>query len=65
MHNPQLNPWLFLGSNDDVGSTLEDITLTHGGQLEGDLAQGAVLETAAIPVRNRSTLQLYTLSVSG
>jgi len=59
MHNPQLNPWLFLGSNDDVGSTLEDITLTHGGQLEGDLAQGAVLETAAIPVRNRSTLQLY------
>jgi len=59
MHNPQLNPWLFLGSNDDVGSTLEDITLTHGGQLEGDLAQGEVLETAAIPVRNRSTLQLY------
>jgi len=59
MHNPQLNPWLFLGSNADVGSTLEDITLSHGGQAEVDLAQGALLETAAIPVRNRSTLQLY------
>ena len=59
MQNTQLNPWLFLGSNADVGAALEDIDLSQGGQLTVDLAQGATLETAAIPVRNRATLQFY------
>ena len=59
MQNPQLNPWQFIGLNDTVGSSLEDIPLTQGGQLDVDLSQGAVLETAAIPVRNRATLQFY------
>lgn len=59
MQNPQLNPWQFIASNADVGSTLEDIPLTQGGQATTDLAQGAALETAAIPVRNRATLQLF------
>ena len=60
MQNPQLNPWQFFASNEDVGASLEDITLSQGGQLETDLSQGATLETAAIPVRHRSTLQFYT-----
>lgn len=60
MQNPQLNPWQFFASNLDVGASLEDITLSQGGQLETDLSQGATLETAAIPVRHRSTLQFYT-----
>jgi len=59
MQNPQLNPWQFIASNADVGSTLEDIPLTQGGQATSDLSQGATLETAAIPVRNRATLQFY------
>lgn len=59
MQNPQLNPWQFIASNGDVGSTLEDIPLTQGGQATSDLSQGATLETAAIPVRNRATLQLF------
>lgn len=59
MQNPQLNPWQFFASNDDVGASLEDITVFQGGQVTTDLALGATLETAAIPVRHRSTLQLY------
>ena len=59
MQNPQLNSWQFIGLNDTVGSSLEDIPLTQGGQLDVDLSQGAVLDTAAIPVRNRATLQFY------
>jgi hypothetical protein len=59
MQNPQLNPWQFGGSNDAVGASLEDITLLQGGQLISDLSQGATIETAAIPVRHRSTLQLF------
>lgn len=60
MQNPQLNPWPFLGSNADVGSTLEDVVLSHGGQVEDvDLSQNASLETAAIPVRNRGLVQFY------
>lgn len=60
MQNPQLNPWPFLGSNADVGATLEDVVLSHGGQVEDvDLSQNASLETAAIPIRHRATLQFY------
>lgn len=59
MQNPQLNPWIFGGVNAAVGSVLEDIELSQGGQTETDLSQGATIETAAIPVRHRATLQLY------
>jgi hypothetical protein len=60
MQNSQLNPWQFGGVNADVGVTLEDIPLTQGGQNTLiDLAQDATLETAAIPVRHRATLQVF------
>ena len=60
MQNPQLNPWPFLATNSDVGTTLEDVVLSHGGQVEDvDLSQNASLETAAIPVRNRGLVQFY------
>lgn len=62
MQNPQLNPWQFYASNEDVGASLEDITLLQGGQLTNDLSQGAIIETAAIPVRNRATLQFFCVN---
>lgn len=58
MQNPQLNPWLFFASNADVGASLENIAVSQGGQTEIDLSQSATIDSAAIPVRHRATLQV-------